>query len=81
MYQDISVRVQGGNETVLPDEYILVLDITTYIGVLFSLMGLVIMLLTYLVFKWECVHVLVNALVCKFLGKFVKEMLPSFMCS
>ena len=44
--------MQGNNDNNrLPAEFILALDVTTYFGVFCSLMGLILLLLTYLIFK------------------------------
>ena len=53
MYRTFHARIRNGNQNVteLPEEYIIALDVTTYVGVLFSLIGLVIMLITYLAFR------------------------------
>ena len=54
--KDISIRLrnnENGNQTavIFPHEFDLALEITSYIGVLLSLGGLSIFLLTHLIFK------------------------------
>ena len=49
--QDISIRVNR-NGTGFPPEYTLALEIITYVGVFFSLMGLILLILTHLLLKY-----------------------------
>ena len=53
LFQDISLRVTNENSTIpaLPEEYLLALDITSIVGVSLSLMGLIIIILTHILFK------------------------------
>ena len=52
LYTEPSNATQGNNDNNrLPAEFILALDVTTYVGVFCSLMGLILLLLTYLIFK------------------------------
>ena len=55
-FKDISIRLRSDeNENttavVFPYEFYLALDITSYIGVLFSVTGLTLFLCTHLIFK------------------------------
>ena len=49
--QDISARVTDESPT-LPPSFQLAIDITTCVGVVLSLVGLIVLVITYLVFKW-----------------------------
>ena len=54
--KDISIRLRSDENTttvVFPSEFYLALDITSYTGVLFSLVGLTLFFLTHLIFKYD----------------------------
>lgn len=56
LLKDISSRLNGnenGTDHELPENLKLGLEITTYIGVVLSLMGLIIFILTYLAFTYD----------------------------
>ena len=49
--QDIAARIDGDTTIAFPEAFLLTLSIVSYVGVFFSLVGLIIFLLTHLLFR------------------------------